>query len=263
MTYKNKIKPFFETAPSKELIPLLIHSASEQQIIEFILNRAQWYGYPLIHVRLHTYSVFDDLFVMLNKYKTNIQPFLIAALKILEHEHDKYFNSTLYYLLMLFDLNDTEMLLKEYHEQILNLKSKAQRLSIVPSLTGFWNHLVFKMKNVSSDIIQINKYFIKQDDYLYHNNHYFKKINEPSPVDELQLKNELNQWDTTQPKCIYSIMVNDYKYWIWLLDISNDKSDFAIIKLDNNGIITIHRISENNAEAFRNKIILQYHYQWL
>lgn len=59
-------EPIIDTAPGKELIPLIVDGKSDSAYTEFFNIRKVWCdGYPLIHDRMMTYGFLDDGMVCL------------------------------------------------------------------------------------------------------------------------------------------------------------------------------------------------------
>lgn len=144
-------EPIINTAPSKELIPLIVNHHSIDAYKNFYDIRKVWCeGYPLIHDRMVTYGFFDDVW-----FKQDTKCALYeTATDIALCERDEYFYCALFALNEL--IPDEEIINRPtgYGEKLLQLRARSKALSYESNLACAWNGLITKsrcLKPVEAD----------------------------------------------------------------------------------------------------------------
>ena len=132
-----------DKAPGKELISKIIQDKSFQALNEFYKSRVDWYGYPLIHDRLTTYGLFDDLKYRIPKNAEMISIFIDYAIEIANKESDERFINSTFLLLYFCQKGKAINTLTDNQIQKINrLTTRVQQLSLIPNLSFFWNQIL-------------------------------------------------------------------------------------------------------------------------
>ena len=144
-------EPIINTAPGKELIPMIVNHHSTDVYKNFYDLRKVWCeGYPLIHDRMVTYGFLDDVWFKQDAKRALYE----TATDIALCERDEYFYCALFALNEL--IPDEEIIQRPigYGEKLLQLLARSKALSHEPNLACAWNGLITKsrcLKPVEAD----------------------------------------------------------------------------------------------------------------
>lgn len=251
-----------DRAPGKELIPLIIESRSFDDFYQFYKARVDWAGRPLIHDRMVSYGIFDDLVEKLENDKETVKVLIDFSIQIAKDENDKRFINSIFLLL---DLCTVGLLLhlpaKEQVNLICGLQKRVQRLSFLPNLAHYWNSILDYCNN---DDLQFkrDKFLVSTDDYRFALDIRFSDTNEdhpkPCPLSESELMLELNGIAGVYKKLrfVQAVMIEKMSYWVWVYEnISGNVWDWHIlVRQDENGNTMVFRDSfhkENKTDIIR------------
>lgn len=132
-----------DTAPGKELIPLIVNDKSASAYTDFYNIRKVWCdGYPLIHDRIVTYGFLDDVW-----FKQDVKLSLFEMVTdIALNENDQYFFCALF---SLNELMPDEQIIQRplgYGEKLLQLRDRCKALIHEHNLASAWNGLITKSR---------------------------------------------------------------------------------------------------------------------
>ena len=112
--------------------------------------RADWCGgYPLIHDRLITYGVFDDVLDEM----TNVKRFKLIPLmaEFTKNIPDKYFHVALFLLNKLIPSDEIGERSDGLSDLLLAIRLRVEKLSFLPNLTCASNSLALNQRSLKSD----------------------------------------------------------------------------------------------------------------
>ena len=216
-----------DKAPGKELILKLKETGEFAYLVELFWLRADWCGgYPLIHDRLITYGVFDDV---LNEM-TNVQRFKLIPLmaEFTKNIPDKYFHVALFMLKNLIPGDEIGERPDGFSDQLLAIRFRVEKLSFLPNLTCAWDTLALNQRTLKSDNDFLRQYSPSklglfptgwhrffQSPLLNYQSHLYKDCS----ADMKWVKKQLRE--LYQPpglvKLVYVARIETTKYWVWCL----------------------------------------------
>lgn len=210
-----------DTAPGKELIPLILEHKTFQYFNEFYAVRVKWNGYPLIHDRFVTYGIFDD-FIFQNTFDApTVAIFLDYAIQIAQNETDRQFINAL------FLVKDISSISKNVYtptaqqiKHILDLKSRVEKRSFYSNIITFWESL---LKNIEPYLhLPIRAYEVNKNDFSKHIDINFPTLDINTPASCPVSITELNSYvseirgEYNPLKFVRSAQIENNKFWIWL-----------------------------------------------
>jgi hypothetical protein len=210
-----------DTAPGKELIPLIFEHKTFQYFNEFYTERVKWSGYPLIHDRFITYGIFHD-FVFQNTFDApTVAIFLDYAIQIAQNETDSLFINAL------FLVKDISSISKNLYiptaqqvNDILDLKSRVEKRSFYSNIITFWESL---LENIEPYLhLPMRAYEVNKNDFSKHIDINFPSIdnNTPAscPVSIAELNNYISEirGEYDPLKFVRSAQIENKKFWMWL-----------------------------------------------
>ena len=136
--------PFkIDSAPGKNLIPEIISENHFNDLYEFYKLRVDYYEYPLIHDRLTTYGIFEDLKYACPKNVEIISKFIDYSIEIANKETDERLINSILIILDFFQRGRNIYVPNEYQiQKIIELTPRAKELSSVSNLVCFWNQIL-------------------------------------------------------------------------------------------------------------------------
>ncbi|OAI09356.1 hypothetical protein A1359_02230 [Methylomonas lenta] len=136
-------EPIIDTAPGKELIPLIFDGKSASAYTDFYNIRKVWCdGFPLIHDRMVTYGFLDDVWF---KQEVKHALFEMATYIALQESDDCFYCA----LFALNELMPDEQIIQRplgYGEKLLQLRERCKALIHEPNLACTWNGLLTKSR---------------------------------------------------------------------------------------------------------------------
>ena len=257
-----------DKAPGKQLIPKIIESNSFIDVNEFYKIRVDWYGYPLIHDRMITYGLFQDLVDEMYNKQVNNSKFIDYAIKIAESETDKRFLNAIFLILKCCSLAEQKVNPTiDQIKRISALKERVQKLSFFPNMTTFWEQIldyIFK----DQKLMKI-EFLVKDEDYKIHFDINYPSIDDNTeiscPMKNSEIIKEIQdiEGEYEPLKFVRSAQIEKDKYWVWLYKniTGNVWSWYVSVKKGNQGVIVLkkHPI-HGSARETPERLLLEYHY---
>ena len=145
-------EPIMNQAPAKELIPLIVHNPTLDNLRTFYRMRVEWKSYPIIHERLMSSSLFDDLIRALKEYPDHTSTLIDYALTLLETEDEQFILCAVFLLTCLCNSASAPMPSKDQIERISLLKSRVEDFSFIINLSSFWELIAQYAARYHSDL---------------------------------------------------------------------------------------------------------------
>lgn len=231
-----------DIAPGKELIPIIIGENSFAALNRFYTIRVDWNGYPLIHDRMFTYSVFEDLLNAIPQDKDVISQFIDYAIEIAMTENDKRFANAIF-LLSNFCGSATDSATPTQLLKIIELKPRVQRLSFLSNLVTFWQKVIVYCATAPSfqqDLLEAN-----EKDYERYFDMNFPSIDNNTPAScpmgmaeiDAEMEVHLGEYKVA---FVRSAIIQADRYWVWLYTCISGKGWhwYFIVKQAADGKIT-------------------------
>lgn len=257
-----------DKAPRKDLIPRIIKKTSFDDFYSFYKIRVDWYGYPLIHDRIVTYGIFDDLMNQIPEEKEIVSKLMDFTIKIAEEETDKRFLNSIFLISNFCRI--AKGLTPPTHsniERITKLMIRVEKLSFLPNMTTFWEQILYFLAINQS--FKISDFLVQDDAYVSTVNMNFPVIDNNSstscPVSESKITAEIEgisgEYETL--KFVRSAIIDTDKYWVWVYKniAGNVWSWYFIVKQSEKNEVTIerHRMHGGITKTSE-KLLLEYHY---
>ncbi len=258
-----------DKAPGKDLIPAIIENQSFNDFSAFYKIRVDWHGYPLIHDRLVTYGLFDDLTNNFPEDKEAIAKFIDFSINIAELETDKRFINSIFLILDFCGIAKRITKPTAYQiEKIIGLIGRVKKLSFFPNMSTFWEQIL--------DYLTIGN-LINKEEYLVYDNVYINIINldfpsidnnssKSCPIPETKIMDEMDYiiGEYEPLKFVRSAKIDNDNYWVWVYkNISgNVWSWYITVKQDEENRIYIERHKMHGGiNKTPEKLLLEYHYK--
>lgn len=263
-----RVKFIPEDAPRQDLVPILIENISYKDLNTFYKARVDWYDYPLIHRRMSTYGLFEDLKEQFPKDPQSILKFIDYATDIAYQETDKRFLNALFLVLNACELaaNVTELDYARF-QSVVALFVRVRKLSFVPNITSFWKQIIESLLiNNTEAIHEFLKvsFQVKESDFTKSMDMKFPTIDNNSPAacpaskEELQKALTKSKRDFNDFKYLRSALIEKDKYWLYIdLNSKGDSSDYLIVKQDVNGEVFLKTKSMWGKPIY---VLVAYHY---
>lgn len=258
-----------DKAPGKDLIKIIIKKLSFDDFYAFYKIRVNRYGYPLIHDRLVTYGIFDDLINQFPKEKKYVSMSIDFSITIAEQETDEKFLNSIFLIVDFCGIakkvsKPTALQI----ERITKLCNRVKKLSFVPNLISFWNQILNYLSLEKS--FRNEEYLVEPDDYNEFIDMHFSTIDnntyDSCPVNEAIIRKEIKGIvGVYEPlKFVRSAKIGTDRYWVWLYKniTGNIWSWYITVKQDEKNEVVVEKHSmHSGVTKTPERLLLEYHYR--
>jgi hypothetical protein len=127
------------SAPMRDIVTTLVDYPSLTELSSFFHKRMEWHSYPIIHERMMSSGVFDDLVSALRDKPDQATLMLNFALELSEEAEDKYVLGIVYLIAALCTIAPLEQSPSEDQmAAIRKLYYRVKNQSFVLNLSSFW-----------------------------------------------------------------------------------------------------------------------------
>jgi hypothetical protein len=257
-----------DKAPGKELIEKILRTNSFNDVNEFYKIRVDWYGYPLIHDRMITYGLFQDLVDEMHNKQVNNSKFIDYAIKIAESETDKRFLNAIFFILNFCTLAEQKVNpTADQINRISALKERVQKLSFFPNMTTFWERILDYL--IKEPTFIKNEFMVYDEDYKIYFDLNFQSIDDNTeiscPIENHTITKEIEgiEGEYEPLKFVRSAKIDEFKYWVWLYKniTGNVWNWYITVRQDEKGDVLLERHSmHGGVTKTPEKLLLNYHY---
>lgn len=150
-----------DDAPGKDLLQLLDEGAGEEALSRLLHLRAEWNnGNHLIHDRIVTYGLFDDLCGFIrDESRFQLTP---AAAKLACTVADPYFRAALFLLVTLLPDDRDIPRPPRFTDDLLFMRLRCERLGFLPNLESTWMGVATLQRNLIDETDRLRSFTPEQ-----------------------------------------------------------------------------------------------------
>lgn len=208
-------KLLIDEAPGKEFIAHIKATGDPDALDRFIRLRLDWHGYPIIHDRFVTYSIFDDLEIdiLTEEVASRIFDYLLGTLSDTRSDVEL---SAWVFLLNLFRERRPIRSLADSTKILHSLMVHEKRVGDLKTMDGNLSFWFYQLRNfLLFENVRHSPFEDYTGDDVY-----------PQDCEEIML--ESYKGTLSFERCL---TYNDQIYWIWRGERSSDAPDYTPIYL--------------------------------